>query len=233
VSGVERARRRRAAVGVGDAVARGDGVGRRVRAVLAQLGAVEEAVVVAVGSSTLMRPSPSVSSAGFGSWPSITPSSSLSASFGSEPRKASPSSVRPSPSVSCSSTSSRRAGRRIRLARVERAVVVRVLGAVRDAAVVAVGVERDRCGVRPCRVRMQWCAATSVAGVGAALAELGAVEEAVVVAVRIERVDEARRRRCPRPYAGLGSAVDHAVVVAVGVVRIGPVVPSMSLSRSR
>jgi hypothetical protein len=63
-------------------------VGVGVGAVLeAELGAVERPSSSLSGSSALMRPSPSVSAEGLGSAPSITPSSSLSASFGSVPRK--------------------------------------------------------------------------------------------------------------------------------------------------
>ena len=59
---------------------------RGVRAVEAQLGAVEERIVVAVRDrATSIKPSRSTSSDGFGSAPSRTPSSSESASFGSEP----------------------------------------------------------------------------------------------------------------------------------------------------
>ena len=91
-----------------------------------------------------------------------------------------------------------------RLAGVDLAVEVRVLGAVVDAAAVGVGVERI--GLGRAHVARRACSgrrSVSVAGRRAVLAELGAVVEAVVVAVRIERVD---RAVAVGVLAGLGSS---------------------------
>ena len=112
------------------------------------------------------------------------------------------------------------AGRRIGLPAVERAVQVRVLGAVGRAAAIGVLLQWIRLG----RARVGVGDAVTCGGVGPGTAagqpELGAVVETVVVAVGIEGVDQSVAVGVLVPI-GLG-AVRRTVVVAVGVVGIGP-----------
>ena len=108
---------------------------------------------------------------------------------------------------------------RVRLARVDRAVRVRVLGAVGHRAVVRVGVLRVRAGRRigvghevP-RVHVRVRGRLRDAG-------LRAVEQAVIVAVGVEHV---RHTVSVEVAAGAGLVpVEHPVVVGVGVVGVAP-----------
>jgi hypothetical protein len=172
------------------------------------------------GSSALMRPSPSVSSAGFGSWPSITPSSSLSASFGSVP--IAPRARRSGRRRRCRPRHERRpaplTGRRIASRRVERAVVVRSPRRRRCAPPPSVSASSGLVVVDGSASAVQLPAATSVAGFAQSL------PSSVPSQRPSSSLSGSSALMRPSPsVSAVGVrllAVEHAVVVGVGVVRV-------------
>jgi hypothetical protein len=183
----------------------------------AQLGAVEQAVVVAVRIERVDEPVAVRVDREVRLSPSITPSSSLSASSGSVPELILEVVGEPSPSLSCWRRRRRdRPSDRSRPRRSRRRGLV--LGAVLHAAVVGVRVERagGRAGVRVGdEVPLL---ATSVSG-------SAVVTPSSVPSSRpSSSLSGSSALISPSPslsVPGSAPAVDHAVVVAVGVVRVG------------